>query len=487
MFRATPFTPWFYRRPSFERSKASALPFSYNPGSEQYVIAAAGPYDPYSMLDDANSVASNYLITDLVWSPSGNALTIGVDGIPYMSAPATGRQYASYREWRTGAAAYVVVTGAVDGYTARYYINNSTPVAVGTMANEVGNTNILFEGQILDDRITDAEADVISWSLVSGAFPSGVTIQSVVINSGQPDQRTVSRLRGIPAAGQQGLRTLQVRGTDALGAYVDLNAFTLTIGIGQLVPDVTSQVLATGIAAITVALPNSQLSVQPELNISVTPGSITRTDPIAGTYVPGGTPLSIYVSAMVGPDVIGDEQADVQVELTARGLTYQVVTLESDEPVGTVLSAQVLLESLQDLDGALVYPGTLVYLVVATAVTTDTAPVARVYFQMTQGRVVNEGSELTITGVPVDASNTITTAGAVRYKVDCLTTGIAIIGWTDLTPAASILLTIPGSANAIQRTSNYRERRQLLIESTTGTSVSRSTVEWEVRNIYGVS
>jgi hypothetical protein len=100
---------------------------------------------------------------------------------------------------------------------------------------------------------------------------------------------------------------------------------------------------------------------------------------------------------------------------------------------------------------------------------------------------VNEGSELTIEAVPLNVEHMPVSPDSMRYRIDCLTTGKNILGYTDIpTPAELNVIVVPGSLNVIVQNNNPRERKQMTVETTSGTSVRNDTVDWEVRNIYGV-
>lgn len=103
-------------------------------------------------------------------------------------------------------------------------------------------------------------------------------------------------------------------------------------------------------------------------------------------------------------------------------------------------------------------------------------------------RSVNEGSDLTIEAIPLDLDGVPFTPSAMRYRIDCLTTGHEVLGYTSIAiPSDSNTITVPGSLNAIINSSNQRERKQMVVETTGSSgSVRNDTVDWEVRNIFGV-
>ena len=65
-------------------------------------------------------------------------------------------------------------------------------------------------------------------------------------------------------------------------------------------------------------------------------------------------------------------------------------------------------------------------------------------------RAFNELSEVSITARPFDANNDPYTPSTARYRVDDCRTRKELVGWTTIvTPSTAMIITIPGSANAI--------------------------------------
>ena len=96
---------------------------------------------------------------------------------------------------------------------------------------------------------------------------------------------------------------------------------------------------------------------------------------------------------------------------------------------------------------------------------------------------VQEKSSFTAT-VSFRDGDTSTVPTTARYRVDCNTTGDAIRAWTDLTPAASIDVTLTPDDNKIVSSYYRDERRQLTIETNTDLSTqTRERVFWTVKNI----
>ena len=80
-----------------------------------------------------------------------------------------------------------------------------------------------------------------------------------------------------------------------------------------------------------------------------------------------------------------------------------------------------------------------------------------------------------------DASTVPTTA---RYRIDCHTTGKKLRDWTDLTPAASIEITITPDDNDIVSSSRREERRQITVETNTDLDTqTRQRAYWAVQSI----
>lgn len=100
-------------------------------------------------------------------------------------------------------------------------------------------------------------------------------------------------------------------------------------------------------------------------------------------------------------------------------------------------------------------------------------------------RTINEGSDLDIEAIPT-SEGVPALADTLSYRIDCLTTGKEVLGWTDLTPATSVAINVPGALNAIVDNNNRLERKQMVVKAVTGGKIANQTIDWEVRNIYGI-
>lgn len=80
------------------------------------------------------------------------------------------------------------------------------------------------------------------------------------------------------------------------------------------------------------------------------------------------------------------------------------------------------------------------------------------------------------------------TPDAVKYRIDCLTTGKVIQDWATVSPDESVSINITAAHNAIQCDSNRTERKQLTVSSDPDASDQhRGVVVWKVENIHGIS
>ncbi len=67
-------------------------------------------------------------------------------------------------------------------------------------------------------------------------------------------------------------------------------------------------------------------------------------------------------------------------------------------------------------------------------------------------RIIDELNSVSITIRPLDSDGDSTTPTTARYRIDDCRSETELVGWTDLTPAAFMFITIAGSVNAIINT-----------------------------------
>jgi hypothetical protein len=96
-----------------------------------------------------------------------------------------------------------------------------------------------------------------------------------------------------------------------------------------------------------------------------------------------------------------------------------------------------------------------------------------------------EGSALRITLRPLSADLAATIPTSMRWRLDDLSQGTAIVDWTSLTPATSVNVVISSSQNAI-RNGMCVERRQFVAEAADADGPIRKTIEFDIENIQGI-
>jgi serine/threonine-protein kinase len=118
------------------------------------------------------------------------------------------------------------------------------------------------------------------------------------------------------------------------------------------------------------------VTVSEEASATVPKGVVVRTEPIAGTLVDAGAPVTIFVSSgpapVAMPTVKGLAEADASVRLTTLGLGVEVdyVDVAADNAnVGKVISQGTAA-------GTMVTPGTKIVLTVGRAPAAPVAPPA---------------------------------------------------------------------------------------------------------------
>lgn len=99
----------------------------------------------------------------------------------------------------------------------------------------------------------------------------------------------------------------------------------------------------------------------------------------------------------------------------------------------------------------------------------------------------NEGASFVATAVFRDRETAAADApSTVKYRVDCLSTGREITGWTNASAAASVSISVTSTHNAILDGSNEYEIKQMTVIGDYGAAdQSVGVVQWRVTNIYG--
>lgn len=102
-------------------------------------------------------------------------------------------------------------------------------------------------------------------------------------------------------------------------------------------------------------------------------------------------------------------------------------------------------------------------------------------------RVIAEGTGFTLAAFfRTRATAAASTPTTIHYRVDCKTTGRALLDWTSVIPASSVNLSILPGFNAIQDDCNDFERKQVTVKLDDGLATQCvKAVSWEIENIFG--
>lgn len=97
-------------------------------------------------------------------------------------------------------------------------------------------------------------------------------------------------------------------------------------------------------------------------------------------------------------------------------------------------------------------------------------------------RVYNELSAVVVTVEPLDGTGAAYLPTTARYRLDDCNTKQALVGWTTLTPATEMQISIPGSANDIKDTTLNKPEQKIL---TVNTDLDLATQQYS-EYFYGV-
>ena len=98
---------------------------------------------------------------------------------------------------------------------------------------------------------------------------------------------------------------------------------------------------------------------------------------------------------------------------------------------------------------------------------------------------VSEGTTLRVTVRPLNSDLAAATPTTMRYRVQDLIQGAAVLDWTSLTPGPAVNVTVTATQNAL-RNGMCRERRQLVVEATDADGLIRRALDFDVADIAGV-
>ena len=78
------------------------------------------------------------------------------------------------------------------------------------------------------------------------------------------------------------------------------------------------------------------------------------------------------------------------------------------------------------------------------------------------------------------------TPADVSYRVHCITTNQEVLGWTSVSPASSVAITLSGASTDIQEDHNEYEIKELHVRGDAGASdESRGRFQYRVINLRG--
>jgi hypothetical protein len=100
---------------------------------------------------------------------------------------------------------------------------------------------------------------------------------------------------------------------------------------------------------------------------------------------------------------------------------------------------------------------------------------------------VNEGSFYDVEASFRDSANSATIPASIRYRIDCETTGKEIRGWTEVTPAQTVTITVTAADNVLQSQGNRTEEKVMTVQTDSGTDRQYTAAyKWVVVNLRGV-
>lgn len=109
-----------------------------------------------------------------------------------------------------------------------------------------------------------------------------------------------------------------------------------------------------------------------------------------------------------------------------------------------------------------------------------------VFIQLPKLRVKEDSAFTATVNFRTRSTGAAATPTNVKYRLDCLTTGLQLADWTTVSAASSVSISITATHNAIQNDSNELERKQLTVALDHGLSTQHTeTAEWIVENVYG--
>jgi len=98
---------------------------------------------------------------------------------------------------------------------------------------------------------------------------------------------------------------------------------------------------------------------------------------------------------------------------------------------------------------------------------------------------IREGEAFRVTVRALTADLAAATPSEMRYRIDDLDQGNAVLDWTTLSPATSVNVIITAAQNAM-RNNLCAERRQLVFEASDSDGPIRKTLDYDIADLQGV-
>jgi hypothetical protein len=99
---------------------------------------------------------------------------------------------------------------------------------------------------------------------------------------------------------------------------------------------------------------------------------------------------------------------------------------------------------------------------------------------------IREGEAFRVTVRALTADLAAATPSAMKYRIDDLNQGSAVLDWTAMTPATSVNVIITAAQNAM-RNGLCVERRQLVFEASDSDGPVRRTLDYDIQDLQGIS
>jgi hypothetical protein len=99
---------------------------------------------------------------------------------------------------------------------------------------------------------------------------------------------------------------------------------------------------------------------------------------------------------------------------------------------------------------------------------------------------INEGEAIRLTVRPLSADLAATTPTTMRYRIDDLNQGTAVLDWTSLVTGTSVNIVLTSAQNALRNCLSI-ERRQVVVEATDSDGPMRRTWEYEIADLQGIT